>query len=260
MKKRILDIDTKRNIATIVDDGKVYEVPVKRYNLIGTLVNLLSLILVFIAGVCSGIPIYDYITSDTRPVTVLVPEIHVAEKLSKRKEAYGPFKPLRLVKIWEWSGGEKIDKTLLSETVYAVMKKLGVAENKNFHDLILETCAVETDLGYIVKQINGSALSMYQIMPNTYKYILNKLERNNNDLYKKLMYLYDHRKGDNYNNVHNVPFTTAVCILYYLDVVQDIHNRIKTRKERAEVWKQWYNTPSGKGTVETYMKKAERHI
>lgn len=239
-----------------MENGRVYETKCKTYNLGKVLGISSSFILGFVLCLC----IFLYKGNGIPNAEILIENDIIKEINHYTPKTHGPFKPLRLVKIWEWEGGEKIDKHKLSETIYAVMKRLGIEENKDLHDLVMETCAVETDFGYIVKQVNGPALSMYQILPSTFRYLLDKIKDNDKELHKKVMYFYDLRKNNHYNFVYNVPFTTAVCMLYYLDVTPDIDKKIKTREERANLWKQKYNTPLGKGTVNIYLKRTRKHI
>lgn len=171
-------------------------------------------------------------------------------------------KPYHFIRVWEWSGNGSISKEDLSETIYAVMRRMGIDHtNVGVHDLILETSATESDLGRIVKQTNGPALSIYQILPSTYKLLLEKLKKNDKKLYDRIMLFYDNRKGELYNYIYNIPFTTAMCLYYYLDVTDNkLTSIVKDRETRAKLWKQKYNTEAGKGTVQIYLHKTNRHL
>lgn len=171
-------------------------------------------------------------------------------------------KPYHFIRVWEWSGNGSIPKEDLSETIYAVMRRMGIDHTHvGVHDLILETSATESDLGRVVKQTNGPALSIYQILPSTYKVLLGKLKKNDKKLYDRIMLFYDNRKGELYNYIYNIPFTTAMCLYYYLDVTDNkLTSIVKDRATRAKLWKQKYNTEAGKGTVQIYLHKTNRHL
>lgn len=171
-------------------------------------------------------------------------------------------KPYHFIRIWEWSGNGSIPKKDLSETIYAVMRRMGIDHTHvGVHDLILETAATESDLGRVVKQVKGPALSIYQILPSTYELLLGKLKKKNKKLYDRIMLFYDNRKGELYNYIYNIPFTTAMCLYYYLDVTDNkLTSIVKDRETRAKLWKQKYNTEAGKGTVQIYLHKTNRHL
>lgn len=258
----VLKVDKDNKVILYEDNGRVFE---SKYIDLSTK-KILSYLIPFILGFGISWFIYIY-KGDIREDTSLfianiekVIEDRVEKDITGYKEEVNVYKPLRLIRVFEWVGGEKIDKVKLSDTIYGVMKRIGIEENDNLHRLVLETCAVETDFGRIVRQNGGPALSVYQILPSTFKYMMNKVKNTNEEQYKKLMLLYDVRKNDDYNFVYNLPFSTAICMLYYKDVVKDLDNKIKTREDRAKVWKQWYNTPGGKGTEAIYLKRTNQHI
>lgn len=257
----IINYDKKQNKMLILDsDGKVYEEDCKIIK-IGRPIILIGF---FILGIITGLNTGWYLwKADKNLVSGIqneIEELNIKNSYIKRPQFVGPVKPIYFIKIFNWSGGEEINKEKLSETIYAIMRKLKINENKDFHDLIMETCAVETDFGFIVKQTKGPALSIYQILPSTFRYILNDIKKKDKNQYKRIMNLYDNRYGDTYNYIYNVPFTTAICMMYYVNTVKNLEDKIKTRTDRAKVWKKYYNTEGGKGTVDIYLKRTNDHI
>lgn len=163
--------------------------------------------------------------------------------------------------LQEWQGGRSFNRHELSKTIRSVIKNLGITTDPRVHDLLLETCAVESDLGRIVKQYHGPALSVYQILPSTYRSTLRQLRKYHPELYTKVMAYYDQTKDQQYNYTKNVPFTTAISLVYYHFATDGkLAQYVKTRQARAVLWKRVYNTSHGRGTVAGYLSKANRHL
>ena len=261
---KIIDYDRKQNKVIAEQSNKIFEITCGIIKSIKIFIIVYTFIIGIFIGTIIGLSIGWYIWKADKNISSgiqnEIEEIIIEDSYNKKPKFHGPVKPIYFIKIFEWGGGEKIDKDKLSETIYSIMRKLNIKEDKNFHDLIIETCAVETDFGYIVRQKKGPALSIYQILPSTFKHTLELIKKQDKKLYKKIMQLYDHRYGDNYNFVYNLPFTTAICMMYYINIVKDLENNIKTRKDRAKVWKKYYNTEGGKGTVDIYLKRTNNHI
>lgn len=168
------------------------------------------------------------------------------------------------VALYFWKGGSIIDKQILlltvKKTVELFHRLIPEKVNKNnIHQFLMEICATESDLGRLIKQYRGPALSIYQILPTTYDWLVKQSQKDEAS-YKILAALYNPSKSQLWNRTENVPYTTAMCFLYIFHVTNGEFKNIDTRHERAKLWKRRYNTDAGKGTVEIYLQKSHRHI
>ena len=119
-----------------------------------------------------------------------------------------------------------------------------------FKELLVFTCATESAGGTYVKQINGDALGIYQLEPNTfsdlwYNYILRKP-----DIVNLLsLNLNIHRMPDLSEVITNLKLATALCALLYK------YRKAQVKSIDAEdlwdVYKPLYNTVKGKAERET---------
>jgi len=115
----------------------------------------------------------------------------------------------------------------------------GLPLDNNSLDLLMETCAVESDLG----QTSTNIMQMEEA--TRVDMIINYIAYN-----------------PQYNDLINTDINYPVdCIrlarLHYIRTGVEVPS---TRLERAHLWKNRYNTHLGKGTVEDYMNKAQLHL
>ena len=128
--------------------------------------------------------------------------------------------------------------------------------------LMLGTAIVESNLEDLVQKGSGPARSMFQIELATFSDVYNRyLATNNRDL---LDLVNDWRfKGLGIGPLPqlcgNHYFACAVARARYwmvpepLPLVDDINGM-------GQYWKTYYNTPSGKGKVEDFVRKLETHL
>ena len=124
-------------------------------------------------------------------------------------------------------------------------------------NLILGTCAVESDMGRYIKQINGPALGIYQMEPNTHHDLLQK-------------YVHDSRFEDVFSSLKPAHGNWLRCLkydLYYQTIMTRLHYfRVpealpsNTPEGLASYWKKYYNTEAGKGTEEKFMEAYDRYV
>ena len=121
--------------------------------------------------------------------------------------------------------------------------------NSNLVDLLMETMAVESNMGMYDRQIGGGpALGVYQMEPAT----LQCLKDN---------YIKYHPEFKQYSegSLLDMKYATMVCALQYLRYI-DIIDIPGTRWGWWLVYKKYYNSYKGKTTKEAYMSKARRYI
>lgn len=169
---------------------------------------------------------------------------------------------IRIV-VWTWGGGSSVNADQLRQTIAAVHERLSIVprEHSGYVELLMETCATETLLGEIVRQRNGPALGIFQMLRTTERDTLAWLKRRFPEVYAEVRSFYNRRKSAEWNLTKNVPYSTAISTAYYWrrcgDALVDL---LETRDNRARVWKKYYNTYLGKGTVSGYIEKSERYL
>jgi len=136
--------------------------------------------------------------------------------------------------------------TVLYYFISVVLLSEGLPADKNAVDLLMETCAVESDFMTYNKQIGGPALGIFQMEPDT----LHDIRVN---YIKYRPELREFLEG----NLLDVEFAIIAARIHYMRVSTPIPS---TRLLRAKYWKQYYNTHLGRGTVEKYMEKAQRYL
>lgn len=129
-----------------------------------------------------------------------------------------------------------------------VLKKyisLSKEENKNLTELLLFTVAVESDFS------DERGNTWFQIQKKTERYIMNKQDKNLRVKLQKLQ-----TKNEN----HYYMVVAGLYWVYHLD-----KNKIKIPKHsdrytQAVLWKKYYNTAAGKGTVKGAYKKGTKYL
>lgn len=156
--------------------------------------------------------------------------------------------------------------SLRDDVIKPTLLRLNEVEKGYYSDnavsLLVGTCAHESHMGRWLRQVNGPALGIYQMEPATHRSLWEHYLRFRPDVANVIrqmcsqMYVTsaipDHREL-----VHNLMYATAMARVRYRMVKPSIPDTIRGQ---AEYWKQWYNTPQGKGTVEKYMEDYERFV
>lgn len=159
-----------------------------------------------------------------------------------------------------WEGGAPMPLEDVAVMIQRVAPLLGF-EPDRVKPLLLEICAVESDFGFIVKQTSGPALSPWQIEPRTWDYLLRRLKSERPDLHVHLNGLYRPGKSQFWNRTRNIPYACAsAMLLVHLVFPNGFDGNLSTISARAKMWKRWYNTPKGLGTVSRYARKSREHV
>lgn len=149
-------------------------------------------------------------------------------------------------------GLESIDHA--KEIAHEVCLYLGNGSNNTAEDLLLETCAVETQMGlYQDPTPKGAGRGANQIDPIG----LDDIKLNSTEHFQEVLEHFGYWIPDiHIDQVQNDPLLSFVlCRLHYKRVPEVIP---MTRAKRAEYWKKHYNTELGKGTVKHYLESAAR--
>ena len=265
MVKNILKMEDKTNTLIYVDDNnKVYQTT---YKPVPGYVNITLALVILIPIAVTLILILSYLYEDYLEKSKPKEKIISISEIDFYKLIYDKPRILndkfKYIRIWKWTGNESINKNKLQETISYLIDRCNISSDINRDDLtnlLLETCAVESDFGKLIKQVNGPALSIYQIEPNTYNFIDKLLETKYTDIYNFTKYFIDKNKTQVHTRMCNIPHGTIAALVYYLHTANDKLKDISTREKRASIWKTYYNTHLGKGTVESYLRKSKLYL
>ena len=164
--------------------------------------------------------------------------------------------------IWSHEGKKKLNKRRLSRTVYAILDRITfVPTSSKIHDMVMETIATESNMGYYVVQVGGPALSLCQIEPSTAKELEAWIKANHKDVYREIRQFWEYSKSDEYNYVNNVPYNIALCLaVYWWRTGYNFLDLCDTRESRAATYKLTYNSVLGKNSTRRYIADAERYL
>lgn len=132
-------------------------------------------------------------------------------------------------------------------------------------NLLLGTCAQETEMGTYLRQINnGPGLGPYSMQDATQRDIVNRflLLPVNKALKLKVdglvsnAYLYGDR---NQELMVNMAYATALARIRYMYTDEPLPDA-NDIQGLANYWKQHYNTPDGSGTIEQFMERYKTYV
>jgi len=126
-------------------------------------------------------------------------------------------------------------------------------------NLLLGTAAQESHLGKYLHQINGPALGIYQMEPDTHKDIHNNFLVYKSDLNKKILNLSFPAFSMKKNLIGNLYYATAMARIHYYRVPEKLP-KADDIEGLANYWKRYYNTIRGQGTIKEFIKNFEKYI
>lgn len=159
------------------------------------------------------------------------------------------------IRHWYHHGKSPMDADHLRKTVHAVLNHLPqVKSGGNMEKLVIETANAETEGGHFDYPWRSKGdYGVFQLRKSTVKDTLTWLKSVHPDVHEAVMSFYDRKKSWDENLDHNVPLGAALCATYYWRACPEA--KITTKKQRAAVWKKYYNTHKGKGSVSAYLKR-----
>lgn len=123
-------------------------------------------------------------------------------------------------------------------------------------ELLMGTAAVESKLGYYIKQVGGPARGIFQMEPDTEKDIWENFlffKQGLQDKMYKLGYMHPNPEL----LVYDLRYQILMARLHYRRVP---HALPTSTVGQARYWKVHYNTVAGKGTVEKYMDAYDYYV
>ena len=122
-------------------------------------------------------------------------------------------------------------------------------------ELLIFTCAVESDGGTYLKQTVGRALGIYQMEPETYNDIWQNYINNNGSLSLRILSNFNvSRMPFEDRMIYDLRFATLMARIHYYRAIEPLPNSIN-EDTLWEYYKRHYNTVLGKATKEESIKK-----
>ena len=126
-------------------------------------------------------------------------------------------------------------------------------------NLLLGTCAVESDFGKATRQFNGPALGVFQIEPSTMWSFYSNYFKYRPEDYTKIIQLSGEPEFSEYALENNLIFQIVFTRYIYWAVPEPLPDE-NDIVGLALYWKTHFNTIRGKGTIESFIEKYERYV
>lgn len=123
-------------------------------------------------------------------------------------------------------------------------------------NLLLGTCAQESKMGTYLKQLNGSALGIYQMEPASHDDIWDNYLKYRGDLAGKILAI-DSRNTNNL--IVNLSYATAMARIQYLRVSEPLPEA-NDLNGLAHYYKVYYNTAGGAATIDEFVANYQRYV
>ena len=125
-------------------------------------------------------------------------------------------------------------------------------------NLLMGTAAQESRLGSHIRQVGGPALGIYQMEPATHNDLWVNYLRFNPALegkFRNLLAGLD-RTPRPEQMIYDMRYATAMCRLHYRRVKAPLPDDVSGM---SEYWKQYYNTPMGRGSTQDFVNNYRRY-
>ncbi len=137
------------------------------------------------------------------------------------------------------------------------LKEIGLY-SENARELIMGTFAQESNFKYTRQIGGGPALGYCQIEPSTFKDIINNYLKYKPELMGKVMKSCGIVSFNPDDLVENKKLMICMTRVHYLRVSDPLPSH-KDVWAMGEYWKQFFNTPKGKGTVSEFVKNYTKY-
>jgi hypothetical protein len=122
-------------------------------------------------------------------------------------------------------------------------------------ELLLFTCANESNGGTFIKQINGPALGIYQMEPETYNDIWQNYIKKNNSLLLRLLHGFGViAMPPEERLIYDLQFATVMTRLFYARIPEPLP-RLHDLDGLWNYYKTYYNTSAGKAEYHEALNK-----
>lgn len=128
-------------------------------------------------------------------------------------------------------------------------------DSDNAQELLIFTCAVESEGGTYIHQINGPALGIYQMEPATHNDIWQNYIHNHTALFMKMLSNFGITNMPSEERmIYDLRYATAMAAIHYYRVKEILPNA-KDENAIWEYYKKYYNTSKGAAEKESAMNK-----
>jgi len=122
-------------------------------------------------------------------------------------------------------------------------------------ELLIFTCAVESNGGSYLKQISGPALGIFQMEPKTYNDIWQNYIKGKSDILLKLLHSFGIiNMPDEDRLIYDLRFATAMARLHYMRVQEPLP-KLHDLDGLWHYYKNYYNTSNGKADKHESLNK-----
>jgi len=129
-------------------------------------------------------------------------------------------------------------------------------------NLLLGTLAVESKMGHYLHQVNGVALGICQMEPNTHHDIWHNYlsQPSKKDLLRRILVYFDaSTRPMPERMIYDLRYAIVMCRLHYLRVPEPLPVADDI-EGMARYWKQHYNTELGKGTIDKFIEAYNKFV
>ena len=236
----------------------------RQFGRIGALMTALVITLgVFVLPGCivdtnSDRTVMEGVDLNDSPKTVKHPEVILSQMMQELRNIQS-----KKYAITYHEGGKQLPHDEMRNMIRKILAELpNIRYDKNTLDLITETLIVETNMGaapYHKAAANWGNYGIAQFCKGTAQGIMKHLKKSRPDVYQVLDRMYDRKRTMVQNLMTNVPFSIALMAEHYWMTDKKFQERIGTRTARARMWKRFYNTEKGLGSVDGYNKAVARY-
>jgi len=147
----------------------------------------------------------------------------------------------------------------MSEVVKPACEIVGLW-SQDAGELLLGTACQESGCGRYLRQLGGGpALGIFQMEPATYRDIWANYLRYQESLAAKVIEIAGHVSPAPDVMIWNLRFAAAMARVHYRRVPEKLPTA-GNLSGQARYWKQYFNTPLGKGTVQEYVENWGRYV
>ena len=149
-----------------------------------------------------------------------------------------------------------INKEQLRNLIERTLKEVDLY-SEDAVNLLMGTAAKESHLGTYIRQINGPALGIFQMEPNTFNDIRDNYLVHKPDLMHKVIVISGGTALRPTEAEWNLKTAIIFCRLHYLRKPDALPSTIEGM---AAYWKQHYNTYLGAGTEEQFIANYKKYV
>ena len=151
-----------------------------------------------------------------------------------------------------------MDKTQLRQLIVETLKGADLFSEAAV-ELLMGTAAQESALGRYIYQINGPALGIFQMEPDTHADIYQNYLAYRPEL-KRTAQSVSVKNGVAADEMSwNLKYAIVMARIHYLRVPKALPDRSDV-EAMAHYWKRYYNSEDGAGTVEEFIRNHKRYL